>query len=490
MKALAKESPDTAASIVCQLALIFASKSHPYHYERGFALSLWPELSGDRCATFPTELTESPESLFSDLVGKCPQLSGKFPTDFTGNWSTGKFIPAKKVSKALQWVETRVKQYAEGDQRLFRGLLLVLRHCATQKLAYWEATDLPVALAKMAPEVDEKQRAKRAFKWPEDGCSFVCRHGNIFVCSRDDQNRTAIADFSVWPPSVHWLREYAIDAAFSPSGKFVTVAAEPDKYFYTVRLRSGPTDKKFDVLALPGPRVRGENGYKHCAFFGEQVVALLWYERNKSPKRHPLFQQGNHLVDDKSFRPALDLHKSSVDWKNLEYEMLVVRVARTADDSEVLIWGEHGFERLGSGSFRKSFTLMGAANDSDWTSVPAGPDGFFYIDERILYEIHRGAASVLHLPKLTNVMEVRPGPDGSLLLKEGDNKPGDWGKVYWPNAKEMIRLKPGLLPDVDPNDLRHLFWLEDRQQLLLFLDKEVRFIPWEEIENLPRMKAL
>ena len=520
MKSLAEDSPSDAASIVCQLALIFASQSHPYHYERGFALSLWPRQPDGLNATFPEELTDSPRLLFADLLEKYPRL--EFPADFSGNWSTGTFIPAKKVPKAFKWIEARVKQYAEGDQRLFRGLLLVLQHCAEHKLAYWEATDLPVPMATMSPPADEKRRGERAFKWPDDyGFEPMCRRGNLFVCqdclgAGSEEAKTALADFSTWPPSVQWLPEYAVDAAFSPSGKFVTVAADPGEYLYTVRLRSSPADANFEVLALPDSGSVGRTGYYSCAFLGEQVVANLWYERKKTPKRYPLFQEGSQLLEDKGFRPAKDLHKSSYDIRRSEDESLRVFVAGTGDGTEVLIWGEHGHE-LASGNqpaepktfklpgfvsrlfgksettepsrFKKTFDLVETVTGWDWSSVPAGPDGFFYIGNRLLYEVHRGAASIQHLPKLTNVMIVRPGPDGSLFLKEGDSKAGDWGKLYWPESKEMIRLKPDLLPEMDPDRLRDLFWLEDKRRLLAFFDEEVWFVPWEEIEKLPRSKV-
>ena len=53
MRSLAKDPSKDAASIVCQLALIFASQSHPYHYERGFALSLWPRQPDGLDVTIP-----------------------------------------------------------------------------------------------------------------------------------------------------------------------------------------------------------------------------------------------------------------------------------------------------------------------------------------------------------------------------------------------------------------------------------------------------
>jgi hypothetical protein len=117
------------------------------------------------------------------------------------------------------------------------------------------------------------------------------------------------------------------------------------------------------------------------------------------------------------------------------------------------------------------------------------PDGFFYISNRSLYEIHRGTASVSHLSKLTNIMEIQPGLEDTLLLKEGENKAGDWGKIYWPKTKELTSLKPDLLPDVDPDDLRAFYWLEKKQRLLAFTSEDVWFVPLEEIEKLPRNRA-
>ena len=121
-------------------------------------------------------------------------------------------------------------------------------------------------------------------------------------------------------------------------------------------------------------------------------MSLLAYERNKTPKPYPLFQLGSQFVEDKSFRPAKDLHESSFDWKNPE--------------AEILIWGEHGFEvssgdhpeepagvasklvKLRSRWFGKSDTaastnpnrfrktFMGTVTGLDWPNAAAGPDGF------------------------------------------------------------------------------------------------------------------
>ncbi len=181
LKSLAEDSPADAASSVCQVALIFASKFRPSQYERGFALCLWPKQPDGLDATFPQELTDSPELLLGELTEKYPRLRGQFPSKFSGNWSTGTFISAKKVPQALQWIEDKVSKYAEGDQRLFHGLRLVLQHCARNQLAYWEGTDLPIAAAGISLEGAEQRRAERSFKWPDYGYVPIARQGCLFV---------------------------------------------------------------------------------------------------------------------------------------------------------------------------------------------------------------------------------------------------------------------------------------------------------------------
>jgi hypothetical protein len=500
LTSLAEEPPSESASLVCQMALVIASKSQPYHYQRGFALCLWPEQPDGLDARMPEELTDSPEILFGRLLEKYPQLRGKFPRKFSGNWSTGVFISSQKVPEALRWVENRAGEFAEGDRRLFRGLELVLQHCARHKLAYWEGTDLPVPMAEISPEGAKERRASRAFRWPDTGYLPLASHGSLFICKYylgpDAKARTALADFSVWPPSIQWLPEFATCASFSPAGKLATIASEPDKYFYTVRLRScAKPEAELQELTVPNPELVGENGFGWCGFLGEQVMATLHFEKRKTPKRYPLFQRGTLLEEDKTFRPARDRHKDPPWWSSFfrtgyvgDCESIRAGVARTGSGAEVFIWGEHGHEPSNNG-FRQTFNLgPDPARARDWTSVAAGADGFFYVNSS-LYEIHRGAAPIPHLPELTNIMEIRSGPDGSLLLLEGDNKAGDWGKLYWPQARQIVRLKPDLLRDIEPDSLREFHWLEGKRMLLAFTSEEVWPVPWEEIEKLPRSKA-
>lgn len=341
----------------------------------------------------------------------------------------------------------------------------------------------------MLSTTNAERRAERAFRWPRFDFGPKSRHGNLFICEHflgqgDKKARTAVADFSAWPPVIHWLPEYSIDSAFSPSGRLVTNASEPGEFFYGVRLRSSSTGEAFERLSYPDSSLVGRYGYYSCAFWKEQAVTVLC----DTQISYPLFQKGNQLVENKSFRPAHGLKRPGKDF--------LVRVAQTGDGSEVLIWGGHGYEltdktglaESGEDHFRETFALMDPVTNMDWTSIPAGPDGFYYLDGGTLYEIRRGSASVPRLPN-KNFMHVRPGPDGALLLRVSYKKGADLAKLYWPESKQMARIKPELLPEVNPEELNSIFWLEDKRRLLAFSKEEVWFIPWEEIEKLPRAKA-
>lgn len=488
LQSLAEDPPKRAASTVCQLALVFSSKAQPYHYERGFALSLWADQPDGLHAKFPKSLTESPEMLFKQLLKQHPKLRGNFPTAFDGNGSTGTFISSKKVSKALKWVEGQVKKYDESDRELFRGLLLVLRHCAEHELAYWEGTDMPVPMATMQAAGAEARRVGRSFKWPDYGYEPLTQSGDIFVCAYrlgpNKEARTAIADFSAWPPALTWLEEYAVCASVSKTGKLVTVAAKPGECDYTVRLRKrARPDSEVQELSCER-KLLGENGYDWASFLEEQVVGVIKFKKDKTPKRYPQFQEGVTLRDDKTFAAAADNHDD-----HFGDEPLRVGIAQTGDGSQVLVWRDGGFEKV-KRRWQKTFPLATAPSYDDFSSVPAGPDGFFYLANRCLYEVHRGEPSIRHLFKLSNIMYLRPGPEGSLLLYEGSNKTGDWGKLYWPELNQMASLKPKLLPDVAKRDLHDLFWLESQQRLLVFTAEEVWFIPYAQIQELPRSEVI
>src|SRR5262245_9965702 len=77
-EALDGDDPESAASLVCQLAVMFSACSLPHQYERGFALCLWEDQEEDIAAEYPVKFSFSPESLFEEVAQAHPSLRGNF----------------------------------------------------------------------------------------------------------------------------------------------------------------------------------------------------------------------------------------------------------------------------------------------------------------------------------------------------------------------------------------------------------------------------
>ncbi len=142
---------EEAATLVCRLAVAYCAAELPYHYERGFCLSLWPDQPDGLDAKVPKKLVGNPESLFGQVLEAYPDLKGRFPQEILSNYCTGLYVPTEHVSQLLAWVERRVKRYPKPDQRLFRGLLLVLKEAADRGLAYWEGAEIAVPMRTIRP---------------------------------------------------------------------------------------------------------------------------------------------------------------------------------------------------------------------------------------------------------------------------------------------------------------------------------------------------
>ena len=116
-------------------------------------------------------------------------------------------------------------------------------------------------------------------------------------------------------------------------------------------------------------------------------------------------------------------------------------------------------------------------------------DGFFYLSDGRLFSVKRGGAVTPHLPKLDNLMTVSSGPARSLLLKEGDNRLGDLGKLYFPDEETCIRIEPEWFPDEDPDDIRALFCVADCQRLVAATTERFWSVPMAIALRNPRYHA-
>jgi len=126
-------SPKTTAKMVSQFAVLYCASVLPYHYQRRDCLSLL-----DNYRNASKKYRGNPEELFYELLAV---YRGEFPQGIEENYCTGIYIPASNVPRFLL--------LEKSDLKHFRGLRLILEYAEQNRLAYWEATDLPLERQKI-----------------------------------------------------------------------------------------------------------------------------------------------------------------------------------------------------------------------------------------------------------------------------------------------------------------------------------------------------
>jgi hypothetical protein len=494
--ALNDADPEEPASLVCQLALRFSACSLPHHYERGFALSLWDGQDDSVRADYPPEFVFSPEELFRDVVQAYPKLAGKFPEWFTGNYSTGVFVPAERVPDVLDWVEETVSEFSKGDRRQFKGLLRIMRTAAEKSLAYWEATDLAVPMtgtvagdpALMTADYLRNEpgsasagveEAAAEASLPIGGTAVI---GDWLVTDDTDPFTTKIWSLQSWPPKIvrSW-NEFAPYHARSQHGAWLLLS-EPNAEARTRNFRPrfypsldvGPINLPV-ILSGSEIEVRSPAFVRHIPVVfrsepddvkeGDSVAPPLWWK-------------------DRQWQPMPGLPDAIL--RKAEGSRYISAppcgVSTLADGSEVLIWDGNGYE-LRDGTFVRTFDMKSHNAEVQWTSVPWRDDGFFYLSNRCLFEVRRGGQPIRHLPDCSNIMFVRPGPEGGILLREGDNPDGDTAKLYFPDAGNYIHIEPELFDD---NDYALVYWNAHIDRFVVSYGDKFLAIPTSKVLSLPR----
>jgi hypothetical protein len=498
-RALDGDDPDIAASLICQLAVIFSACSLPHHYERGFALCMWQDQHKDIAVDYPSEFAFSPEPLFAAVVEEYPRLHGHFPTWFTGNYSTGVFIPSDQVPEVLGWVENQIAPMAKGDRRFFKGLLRILHAAADQHLAYWEATDLAVPVVGQCPGDPNLMTAgylgnepgtpgRQVETAPLTGHfdSFGCTVVDGWLVSADGSPfETNFWDLSTWPPRfAHTLPEYAPYRSRSRDGSWLLFSdTDPHTTPRTFRPRlfsdlGKKPDGIFPVVADGRElsiRVGGIIGGRPMVFRDPPDGAKCG---DRLPP--PLWLQGKDWVP----VPGLPRAEARPSALPNSVEKPVVGIAQLADGGDVVVWDGDGYELRGK-RFEKTFSLEAKLSYVDWTSAPAGTHGFFYLSDRRLFEIHRHGKRTAHARKWTNIMSVGSGPAGGILLKEGGNKDGDVAKLYFPADGTFIHIEPELFDD---KDYPFIYWSPSADRFIVVAGTFLA-VPTAAVLSLPRYRA-
>lgn len=471
-------TPDGVASVVAQLAIAFCAAELPYHYERGFCLSIWPELpEEDVVATVPKKFYAKPEPLFAAITSAYPALKGRFPQEILGNFSTGLYVPAENVPALLEWVRRKTKRFKKPDRRLFRGLLLVLEQAAARGLGYWEGTEIPVPMATMMPPADERRTDLDEFHSPE-GMWLSCKGEFppfiLFDHAVPGNCRSALFDFRSWPPLFQMRQEYACDVDRSQDGRWVTASInkadeEQETRIYQCRLQ----DRKFQETAILPLPTDGENGAVKCGFWNQRVVVMQ--------QLRPIQPYWLLIEEDGALVPFTDMPLH-------EDQDPTFGIVHLNNGQDVLVWQGNGYCEL-HGRPVKTYPMEAIAF---YAATVFGEAGFFYLSRKDsqLFSIEPDATPILHLPKLSQISALSPGPDGSIMIKESFYYgSGDLGKIYFPDEGTYIRLENELFEDEDPSDIYTLHWMPSCGRLVAATRDRLWAVPIDTVLALPRYNA-
>lgn len=476
------EDSERACNMITQLAVMFSSCSLPYHYERGFALSLWDRQDAAIAVDFPFSLSSSPQPLFMEIVAAHPRLDGDFPDWFTGNYCTGVFLQANVVPAALEFVEAKVAGFKKGDRRLFKGLLYILRTAVERGLAFWEATDLAIPIEGVYPGDPRLMTAAHLSNLPGQSNPLLERaptesalslgpfvSGAYLISSESRPFETTAWDLSAWPPRITLsIPHYSVSVATSRSKRWL-LNSESDPEARPRNFRPHLFDptlsaKPIELPPLPVDASGAPLHIESCGFVDGR--SLLIPEFDGDATSPPLWLEDPHW----RVAPGFDGAASTLGLRAAEGDADGEGAMGFVDlpEGSLVIWQGDGYELNGEG-FRLSFALGALTSHVDWTSVAQSPDRFFYLSNRRLFEARRGSEPERHLPELSNVMFVQPGPRGSLLLIEGDNDEGDTAKLYFPDAARLLSLAPEVFDD---REYRFICWSEKADRFIVSYGEE------------------
>jgi hypothetical protein len=310
--------------------------------------------------------------------------------------------------------------------------------------------------------------------------------------------RTMVLDVAEWPPRIteHAGYESTLDAARSPSGRWllhVNLSLEaPRIYRLRTYARGADTHPAADdPTPFPMPHLgevlahmdevsqRIESAHTYAIeslhFAGERAL-LVPRHVGLGDYRYPWIERDGGWVEERGVPPfTKSAAKSS--------ERCVVRGVRLGDGSDVLLWDGWSFEVGERGLARTFEHRIEAPWWHHWEPVPAGSDGFFYLDTNCrLGEIRRGGAPPRkHVPEMP-IDAMGPGPNGTVLLQ-----PTAGGVLlYDPGDASLAEVPADMLPPDKHRDF--VAWCEPGLLVACQgLDPRRLFaVAREDLEALPR----
>lgn len=441
-------SVEEAAHGITEVALHQASASGPHIAARGIALSLWDE---QLLGKAPWKLTGSVEQgPLRKVVTRWRRLARQLPTSFDGNCCTGVYVPARDVPALVAEVERRLTKQPKGAIRRWLPLLRVLRVAARHGMAYWEGTDLAVQSGHLDWLEEDKPKAAsevRVANAPFSG-ELLASDGRTAVVASHDEFTTWLVNLTRWPfRSVAHRGLFATDASIARSGRVVLLASDDET------TRPHP----FRVYALDTVRAKprcisSTVTVRGVRFVGETPV-LFPYLVGEMPCR----LRGRRLE-------PLALPRA-VGYRMGHHRGIGADATWFADGTPLLVWDGKPYRVQGKRFVRLAKGDLRPEAFGGCSSVPLDDQQAVVLRERRLVVVTRAGKQTRRFARADNVMNVAPGPDGALLLHEGDSDDGHVAKLWWPNERTWIGVEPEEL-GIDSDRSSFALWAKEPRLLV------------------------
>jgi hypothetical protein len=259
----------------------------------------------------------------------------------------------------------------------------------------------------------------------------------------DTRRATALIDLIAWPPvPVPNRGEFVVSFDTLPDGRFVVssmLTKPPGEYAIRVHppeWAADPTAGPTEVYPVPA----GLTNTEVWAVAG-RVMTFEWLiTRTRPPAaRRAYLLDGNQFVPAPGLPPVGKFGRGTSDGQ--VHANGKVALATGAD---VLVWDGDGYEWTGT-KFEKRWELGARNNYFDWSAVPWGADGFFYLSDRRVMYARRGKRPVRVHPDAENVVMLSPGPGDSVILKLGQNRKSHVARAWFPADGSYISILRGHL---------------------------------------------
>jgi hypothetical protein len=473
--------------------MMYCSTEAPHVDARGFCVALWRQLELGFADDVPEELQPRTalEAPLQRLVDAHPALRGYLHTGMTGNYDIGHYVPPPLVPKLRAYVESVLDRLCSDDVAVVEALAGVLRVAEDRGLAYWEATDMPVANGNRAWLEDAARARSRSRRALKPATLRTLDVVGVRTVLHLEASGTVVAS-SMYAKTVSLVDARTAAVRTLPQLWFSSVACAADGRVFATAFRHGKRGYGCYELDLAGAALRevavpGISNIEAIVRVGDRVLVL--------PTRPDMYKNGA--------KPAW-LDGEAFDITEKPEELFA---ADFGDGTAFANDQTHGYRITGTTVARL------ASRPHRVNSYPRGPatlvtdDGRLLMvahapvvidDEGVIHEEAQPPARLVTIARTGEIEDVLPeihaplcgvpGLDGAFVVWQSDPFEKDVLKVWWPRTREVTSVPPAFL-GLERETVSDALAVTSTRELWLQIDRRVIAVPWAELAELLRIPA-